>query len=218
LRLKIANGVARAQLQVDNQAAGGLRAVGGGAQQQRKLGAEILDRDALVVADLEALGSERRNRHDARTEHVAAGGFSGLALPLLQQAGIDGLPAQAVVDLFSTPALDDHAWDAGHIIPDGEIRDQAAGRQRESIVAFEHAAGVVAEDLPYRDAGIAVIDENVHNHLIQRKHGRIGLVAAFGEQHTAIGRASQRQQQEHGRAPHGRLRSDTRTSPLSVPT
>jgi len=218
LRVKIANGVAGAQFKVDDQATGNLRAVCGGAQRQRKFGAQILDRHALVVADLEALGSERRNGHDARAEDVAAHGFAGLALALLEQAGIDGLPAQAVVDLFGAPAFDDDARDAGHVIPDGEIGDQAARRQRENIVAFEHVAGVVAEDLPYRNAGVAIIDEDVHDHLIEGEHGRIGLVVAFGEEHAAIGGAWQHRQQEQGTASHGRLRSDTRTRPLSVPT
>ncbi len=178
---------------------------------------QILDRDALVVSDLEALGSERRNGHDARAEQVAAAGFAALALALLEQAGVDGLRAQAVVDLFGAPALEDDAGDAGHIVPHGEIGDQAARRQRKCIVAFEHVVGLVAEDLPYRDAGITVIDEDVDSHLIQRKYGRIRLVVASRKKHAGIGRAWQSQQYEQGIARHGRLRSDTRTSPLSVP-
>ena len=192
-------------------------------QRDGEMRRQIFDRDALVVFDFEPLGPVRGNRYDAGAEFGSAARLVGASVSDLQEAGIDRLPLQIVIDVAGTAPLHDHTGNARDVIPNGEIGDDRAHRQRENISPLGNQRRVVGEDLPDADAGVAVIDANVDLHLRQRENLTVGPVLPARNQHAGIAsrqRASRHQwhaQLQKGSHRFSRFCSKMRTRPLSVP-
>ena len=94
-------------------------------------------------------------------------GFLGAALSHLQQARIDGLRFRLLVDFSRAAAFENHAGDAGDVVPDGEVGDGGLAWQREIVDALLNCGAVVSEDLPHSHACHAVIDANFQHHFVQ---------------------------------------------------
>ena len=138
----------------------------------------------------------------------------------LQQSRIDGLGLGLFVDFAGAPPFQNHARDARHIVPHGEIGYRRFVRKSEMIDALFDSAAVVAEDLPHTNAGYPIIDTNLQRHFVERENGRVGLLPVSGDQHARIRhRPSGQGKRRHQNAPsHRSAPSAIRTRPLSVPT
>src|SRR5689334_10945168 len=108
-----------------------LRLVSVRTQGQGEEGLQILDRNVLAILHLDTLGAVTWNGNDTRAECLAPARLRGRVLALLQQAGVDRLPLQPVVNLFRAPPFEDYARNARHIVPNGEIGNCRAARKRK---------------------------------------------------------------------------------------
>src|SRR5439155_4903660 len=113
-------------------------------------------------------------------------GLIGAALPHLEEAGIDGLPLQIVVDLSGAAALEYDSRNACYSVPDGKVRNARSRPEREDIVPFEHLARMAAENLAHLDARVPAVDQDIYRHLVEGQDGRIGLRAVRGDQNPGI--------------------------------
>ena len=177
------------QAERDGELARRLRVVRVGPERQREARPQILDRHDFVVLHLQPLRAEPGNRRDARAERRRACRFGGAldaAFALLQQARIDLLLGQGLVDLLRPATLEDDPGNARHAVPDRKVGHRRSARHREQILAFEHAGSMAREDLPDRDARVAVVDPDVDRHLIERQDRGIRRRAAGRNQHAEI--------------------------------
>ena len=185
-RLEILDGVGGAQLERHRETSCDLHPVDIRFERHDEFGAIPFHGDRMLVLHLDALGAERRNRHDARRELLASARLIGVALSHLEQARIDGLRFRLLINLSGAAALQDHAGDPRDVVPHGEIGDGGLAGQRELIDALLHGVGVVAEDLPHTDPRDAVIDANLQRHFVEREHRGIGLLAVARNQHAGV--------------------------------
>ena len=184
---------------------------------------------------LQPFGGVGRDGRDRHGEERGAGGprraavpsFAILLLALLEQAGINALVGEFLVDGAGPLLLQDHSGDALEAVPDGEVAHGGRGRQRKAVGAFLDVGSVILEDLPHVHTGVAPGDADIDVHLAQGEHARVGTSGARGHQEARLGAqrchgGGEEAEQEaqawgHGQAPSsgsGRLR---RASPSSVP-
>src|ERR1700733_3906391 len=100
-----------------------------------------------MVFHLDPFRAEGLNGYDMGRECGAARRVLFAALTLLKQARVDGLRFQAFVDFLCSAPLENDAGDSYQPVPDREIRNYAAGGQREDVGSFVDGRGVAAEDL-----------------------------------------------------------------------
>ena len=214
---EILHRVGRGEFQRDGQMRDGLRAVCVRPQRNGEQCLQLLGLQALLVFQFHALGTERRDGDDMRAEDSGAIHLVGIALAHLQQARIDGLHLRQVVNFSRLFTLQNHAWDAGNAVPDGETGNQRAAGKSERVVSFQHGVAVAGEDLPRLHTRVMIVDANTNVHLGQRKHRRIGLSQIRRNQHACFGEQKSGSEQECKNALQ-RFASVMRTRPLSVPT
>ena len=107
---------------------GRLGLVGIGMQRHGEKRLKIFNREGLVILDLNTFCAEARNGNDARAEHLAAPRLFRAAFAHLEQAGVDRLLLQRVVNLLGALSLQDDTGDARYAVPHGEVGDgRAAG-------------------------------------------------------------------------------------------
>ena len=92
-----------------------------GLERQREEMLEVGGGEALMVFQLEALRSIRRNGSDLRGEDGGALRVDAVGLAHFKEARVDRLQAGLVVDLLGALALEDDSGDARDAIPYGEV-------------------------------------------------------------------------------------------------
>src|ERR1700722_1098628 len=121
----------------------GLRRVSVWPQRNREIRLEVLDRNRLVIFDLEPLRAIRRNGCDARAKDGTAFRLLGSAFAHLEETGVDGLLLQLVVDFFGAFAFEDYGGQAYGSVPGGEIGDCRMAGKRENVIPFYDSASVI---------------------------------------------------------------------------
>ena len=128
---KTGQGMLGAELETDGQLARALRAVHVGPERNGEVAFQLLDAEPLVIFNLDPLVAPGRDRRHAGHELGAPAGLIGTLLAHLQQTGIQRLNADIGVDFLGPLALQNHSGDARDVVPDGEVRHDAAAGQRE---------------------------------------------------------------------------------------
>ncbi len=90
-------------------------------ERQREELLKVRSREALVIFELQALGTVRRDRRDPGREDRGVERAGVVAIARLEESGIDGLQTCLVVDLLGALALQDDGRDAHDAVPDGEV-------------------------------------------------------------------------------------------------
>src|ERR1700722_19539670 len=92
----------------------------------------------------------------------------------------------------------------------------------ENVIAFLDAAGMIGKYLLNEDAGVGVVDANGDFHLFKRQDSRIWLRFVTRDENPGIAPGNERKSEKNHKKfkhPfHGRVCSEIRTRPLSVPT
>ena len=166
--LKVADRVLAVQLEVDCEMSRRLSLVGIGMQRHGEERLEIFNREGFVILDLDAFCAKARNGNDACAEHLAAPRLFRAALAHLEQAGVDRLPLQRVIDLLRPLALEDDTGDAGYAVPHGKVGDGRAAGQSKNVIALEDVSAMAAVNLLDEDARIAVVDVDGDVHFVER--------------------------------------------------
>jgi hypothetical protein len=208
------------QLEAQTEMRGCLRRVRSGNEWEDKALCESIDVEALVILEFEALGAVGGDGRNLRSEGRVFLGVGAVTLAGFEHAGIDGLGACLGVKLVSAPAFQDDRGDAHGAVPGSEVRDGAAVGQGEDVGALLNRLAMVSEDLRDADAGVAVIDDDLHVHLFQREHGGVGLIGVGREQHAGLRVCSQSEAERETESEeplHGSLASAMWTMPFSVP-
>lgn len=126
---------------------GGLHPVDVGLQRNHELRPIAFHCDGVLILHLDPLGAKSRNRNDAGRELLVSPGFARVVLAHLQQPGVDGLGLRLRVDFACAAPFQDHAGDAGDVVPHREAGDRRLVRKRKSVNALLNGRAVVAEDL-----------------------------------------------------------------------
>ncbi len=155
-------------------------------QRDGEIGLEILDRNRLVILDLQPLRSPRWNGSNARAEYGTALGFLGAAFAHLEEAGINRLLLELVVDFFGALPFEDHSRQAHRAVPRGEIGNRGMAGKRENVVPFLDGAGVVGKHLAHEDARIAIVDADGDFHFLERENRRIRLLLVARDKDSRI--------------------------------
>ncbi len=221
-QFEIADRVLGPQFKANGQMPRRLRVVSLRPQRNAEVRFETVNGNALVILKFQPLGTVRWDWSDLRAEDRRPASFVGSALAHLQQARVDVLLLQAVVNFFRTLAFQYHCGKTHRTVPGGEVGDRGAAVQRENVIPFFNSRRMIGEDLLDEDAGIRIVDADDDLHLLQREYCRVWLVLVARNEHARIApqrwdkRAEDNQQFE--RPFHGRVCSGMRTRPLSVPT
>lgn len=76
----------------------------------------------------------------------------------LQEAGIDGLPLQRVVNFLGALPLQDNAGNARYFVPHGKVGNHCVAGQGKNTIAIENAIGVVGINLLDEYSRVAIVD------------------------------------------------------------
>ena len=172
---------------------GGLRLISIRPQRNREIRLQIFDRDRLVIFDLQPLRAPCRNRRDAGAEDGTALGLFGAALAHLEQAGVDRLLLELVVDFFGALAFENHGRQAHRPVPGGEIGNRGVAGQRENVVPFFNRAGVIGKNLAHENARVAVVDADGDFHFFERKDRGIRLLLVARNEDPRVAQKRRRQ-------------------------
>src|SRR5208283_3558289 len=177
------------QFEIDAQMSRGLRLVSVWPQWNRKIRFEVFDRDRFVILDLQPLRAPRRNWRDAGAEDRIALGFLGTALTHLQQAWVNRLLLELVVDFFRALAFKDHCRQSHGPVPGGEIGNRGVAGQRENVIPFFNGAGMVGKHLANEDARVAIVDAHGNFHFFEREDGGIRLLLVAGDEDSRVAKS-----------------------------
>src|SRR6266568_867553 len=164
----------------------GLRLISVWSKRDRKIGFEILD--------LKALRSVSRNRRNAGAEHGTAFGFLRATLAHLQEAGINRLLLELVVNFFGTLPFEDHGRQAHRTIPRCEIGNRGMAGKREKVIPFLDPSSVVGKNLPHEHARVPVVDANGDFHFLERENRWIRLLLVSRNKYTRVAKKRRRGQ------------------------
>ena len=76
----------------------------------------------------------------------------------LQNAGIDSLHPELVIDLLRAFSFQHDGWDAGGAIPHRKVRDRSLAGEGKNVIPFFDCISVIGKNLLNEDAGIPIVD------------------------------------------------------------
>src|SRR5437016_3443552 len=122
------------QFEIDPKVACSLRLISIRMQWHREVRLEILYRNGFVILNFQPLRPEREDGNDSRAEDRCAFCFFGAAFAHLQQAGIDVLRSELVVDFLRALALQNDGGNARWSVPGSKVGNSSAAGKRKDVV------------------------------------------------------------------------------------